>query len=150
MAWEEWEQLKTQAAERRSTSMQLNHVPDAGGGSPELVVQQDDLGAVGHEAYSLHRDLHSQADVAGMGVDSHGSGHTAQAAAELSHSNFALGGSLSLTAETWTSQVNALLDACALISNHLDFSKKSHANDDAEVAAAVRGRSVSELGKYFK
>jgi hypothetical protein len=136
--------------------MQLNHAPDAGGGggSADLVVHQDDLGAVGHEAFALHSDLHGQGDVAGMGMDAHGSGSTMQSATELANSNFALGDSLSLTVEIWTSQVKSLLDACALISNHLDFSKKMHANDDAEIAASVRrrdgsGRSVSEIDKYF-
>lgn len=28
MAWDEWEQLKTEAAGRQSTQMQLNRVPD--------------------------------------------------------------------------------------------------------------------------
>ncbi|MEV2217927.1 hypothetical protein AB0H86_41970 [Streptomyces sp. NPDC050997] len=158
MAWEEWDQLKSEAAERGSTHMRLNQLaPDGGGGGGggDLVVNQDDLGAVGHEAHGLHGDLHGQADVAGMGMDKHGSGSTMQAATELSSSNFALGDSLSLTVEIWTSQVNSLLDACAAISNHLDFSKKLHANDDAAIAAAVKGRdgsgrSVSELSKYFK
>ncbi|MEU4035703.1 hypothetical protein [Streptomyces collinus] len=157
MAWEEWEQLKNGATERSSTNMQLNQLAAAGGGggSSDLVVQQDDLGAVGHEAFALHSDLHGQGDVAGMGADAHGSGSTMQAATELSNSNFALGNSLSLTVEIWTSQVNSLLDACALISNHLDYSMKQHANDDAEIAAAVRGRdgsgrSASELDKYFQ
>ncbi|WP_329336760.1 hypothetical protein OG252_15790 [Streptomyces sp. NBC_01352] len=157
MAWDEWEQLKAEAAERGSAGMQLNQAPDAGsaGGGPELVVNQDDLGAVGHEAFTLHGDLHSQADVAGMNPDKNGSGSTMQAATELSNSNFALGSSLSLTVEIWTSQVKSLLDACAHISNHLNFSKKLHANDDAEIEATIRGRdgsgrSVSELSRYFK
>ncbi|MFF4572385.1 hypothetical protein [Streptomyces sp. NPDC001410] len=158
MAWDEWEQLKSEAAERRSTHMRLNQLPadgGGGGGGGDLVVYQDDLGVVGHEAFALHSDLHDQADVTRMGVDAHGSGSTMQAATELSNSNFTLGESLSLTVEMWTSQVKSLLDACALISNHLDFSNKLHANDDAEIAAAVKGRdgsgrSVSELDKYFK
>jgi hypothetical protein len=33
MVWDEWEQLKAQAAERHSAQMQLNQYPaDAGGG----------------------------------------------------------------------------------------------------------------------
>jgi uncharacterized protein YukE len=35
MAWDEWEQLKTAAAERQSTHMQINHVaPEPGVGGP--------------------------------------------------------------------------------------------------------------------
>lgn len=156
MAWEEWDQLKARAAERGSTGMQLNQVPDAGGGGgQDLVVNQDDLGAVGREAFEMHGDLQKQADVAGMGMNKDGSGSTMQAATELTSSNFAMGNGLSLTVEMWTSQLNSLLDACALISNHLDYSKKLHAKDDVEIEAAIKGRdgsgrSVSELDKYFK
>ncbi|GAA1017345.1 hypothetical protein GCM10009564_54890 [Streptomyces thermogriseus] len=59
MAWEEWESLKAQAAERRSTQMQLNQADGGGGGggSSDLVVRRDDLGAVGHEAYILWDNL---------------------------------------------------------------------------------------------
>lgn len=32
MAWDEWEQLKTEAAGRQSTHMQLNRLPDDEGG----------------------------------------------------------------------------------------------------------------------
>lgn len=52
MAWDEWEQLKAEAAERRSAQMQLNQYPaDAGGGGSgdeggrgdELRVDHDSL-----------------------------------------------------------------------------------------------------------
>lgn len=155
MTWDEWEQLKSQAADRAPAVTRLNSAPDAGGGSGgDLVVYDDELGAIGHEAFELHGDLRKQADVAGMGMDAHGSGSTMQAAAELTSSNFAMGSGLSTTVEMWTSQVKTLLDACALISNHLDYSKKTHANDDAEIQAQIRnragaGRTVSEIDKYF-
>ncbi|MFJ9035513.1 hypothetical protein ACIRF8_02805 [Streptomyces sp. NPDC102406] len=156
MVWEEWEQLKSKAADRAPADMRLNSAPAAGGGGGgDLVVYDDELGAIGHEAFGLHGDLRKQADVAGMGMDKHGSGSTMQAATELTSSSFAMGHGLSSTVEMWTSQVKTLLDACALISNHLDFSKKTHANDDAQIQAEIRsrggsGRSVSEIDKYFK
>ncbi|MBT2370085.1 hypothetical protein J7E88_33660 [Streptomyces sp. ISL-10] len=157
MAWDEWEQLKAEAAEQGSPQMQMNRVPDAGGGGDGqgLVVQQDDLGAVGHAAFELHGDLLKQADIAGMGLNRAGSGSTMQAATEFANSKFAMGDSLSLTVEVWTSQVKTLLDSCAHISNHLDLSKKLHANDDAEIELAIKGRngsgrSVSGLDKYLK
>ncbi|MFE5209290.1 hypothetical protein [Streptomyces sp. NPDC056600] len=160
MAWDEWDQLKRQAAGHHGDGghMRLNQLPAEGGGSgggQDLVVRQDDLGAVGHEAFELHADLREKADVAGMGLDDQGSGSSMRAATELKSSNFAMGDSLSLTVEVWTGQLKSLLDACAHISNHLDFSKKLHANDDAQVEASIRGRDgsgapVSELDKYFK
>ena len=158
MAWDEWEQLKSQAAAKQPTGMRLNQLPAEPGGSGDqsgLRVNQDDLGAVGHEAYILHDHLRKQADIAGMGMDKDGSGSTMQAGAALKSHNFALGGELMTTVSMWDSQLKHLLQACAHISNHLNYSKALHANDDAEIAASVRQRTgnavpMSELDKYFK
>lgn len=159
MAWDEWEQLKTEAAQRRSTQMQLNQLrADGGGGggvSGDLVVYQDDLGAVGHDAFVLCEDIRKGADIAGAGANREGAGSSIQAAASLKSHGFETGAALELTVDVWTSQVKSVLQACAHISNHLDYSKKLHAQEDAEIAAVLRGRdgsaeSVSELSKYFK
>ncbi|MEZ3182345.1 hypothetical protein KYY02_27935 [Streptomyces pimonensis] len=158
MAWDEWEQLKAQAADRQSTRMQVNQAPaqePAAGGEPDLVVQQDDLGAVGHEAFVLHGDLVKKVDIAGSSMNSDHAGSTHQAASALSKFNFTMGDELMTTLTVWESQVKAVRQACAHISNHLDFSKKRHANDDAEIAAVIRNRNgsavpASELGKYFR
>lgn len=159
MAWEEWEQLKAEAARRQSTAMQLNHVAPidggGGGGAADLVVHQDDLGAVGHEALILHGRLQRQADIAVAGADSNGSGSTSRAAGELKKSNFAMASALEETVEVWTSQVNSVLQAVAHISNHLDYSKKAHALDDAWISADLlrddgSTMPVSRLNDYFK
>ncbi|WP_409471627.1 hypothetical protein [Streptomyces sp. HC307] len=156
MAWEEWEQLKAGAAERRSTQMQLNQLSaDGGGGGGELVANQDDLGAVGHDAFLLYNDLSKDTDIAGAGMNKDGAGSTMQAAASLKSHGFEMGGALELTVEVWTSQAKTVLQACAHISNHLDYSKKRHAADDADIAALVRRRdgsaiTVSEISKYFE
>ncbi|MFH8615282.1 hypothetical protein ACH4E8_09435 [Streptomyces sp. NPDC017979] len=119
----------------------------------DLVVHQDDLGAVGHEAFRIHGELRRHSDLAGAGADKSGAGTTARAARELQGHNLASGGELHTTLEVWTSQVKTVLQMCAHISNHLDFSKKSHADDDAHVAASLRRRDgsavpVSEISKY--
>ncbi|MBT3154891.1 hypothetical protein HTV45_29155 [Streptomyces sp. CHD11] len=159
MAWDEWEQLKAQAADRQSARTQLNQAPAQGGpggdGGPDLVVRQDDLGAVGHDAFVLHGDLVKKVDIAGAGLNSDQAGSTHQAASALSRSNFTMGGELMTTLSVWESQVKAVRQACAHISNHLDFSKKLHADDDAEIAAVIMSRDgsampVSELDKYFR
>ncbi|MFI9170746.1 hypothetical protein [Streptomyces lincolnensis] len=160
MAWDEWEQLKAESAQRTSTHMQLNQLAADGGGgkagaSGDLVVNQDDLGAVGHEAHTLYDDLHTGTDIAGANPDKSGAGSTMQAAASLKSHGFEMGSALELTVEIWTSQSKAVLQACAHISNHLDYSKKQHAEDDAKIAAVVSRRdgsaqSVSEISKYFK
>ncbi|MFE4535133.1 hypothetical protein ACFRKB_08615 [Streptomyces scopuliridis] len=161
MPWDEWEQLKSDAAGRQATGqatgMRLNQLPGGpgSGGRDDLVVQQDDLGAVGHEAFVLHSDLGKQADIAGAGADKSGSGSSMQAAASLKSHNFTLGSALETTVSTWTSQVKSLLQACAHISNHLDYTKASHAKDDLAIEASIRNRDgstlpVSRLDEYFK
>ncbi|MDN3265549.1 hypothetical protein QWJ26_38250 [Streptomyces sp. CSDS2] len=156
MAWDEWEDLKRQASEEKSPRTQLDHLPSTGGGGDkDLVVHQDDLGAIGHQAYALHDALRRHADIDGMGFDGQGDGTTMQAANELKSHGFATGTALSSSVKAWTSQVNTLLQACATISNHLNYSQKTHAHDDAVVAASMKradgsATPVSELRKYFK
>ncbi|MFF4233947.1 hypothetical protein [Streptomyces sp. NPDC001820] len=158
MAWDEWEQLKAQAADKQSTQMQLNQSPadpGGGGGDGDLVVQQDDLGAVGHDAFILQGNLRKQADIAGAGASKEGVGSTMQAAAALKSHSFATGSALETTVEIWTSQVKSVLQACAHISNHLDYSKKLHAEEDAKLGVEVHTRtgsaiSVSKLNELFK
>ncbi|MGW8763008.1 hypothetical protein ACWGN5_10980 [Streptomyces sp. NPDC055815] len=156
MAWDEWDRAKADVTARQQASMRLNQVPGGPGGNQQadLVVNQDDLGAVGHEAFVLHSQLQKAADIAGADADAEGAGSTMQAAA-LKGSSFALGSELETTVSTWTSQVKSVLQACAHISNHLDSSKKTHAENDAAIAASLRNRDgsavpVSRLAEYFK
>lgn len=57
MAWDEWEQLKTEAARKHTTHMRLNRLagPSGGGGEPggDLHVHQKDLAAIGDRAFTL-------------------------------------------------------------------------------------------------
>ncbi|CAM5655262.1 hypothetical protein SAVIM338S_06630 [Streptomyces avidinii] len=157
MGWDEWDSAKADVVAQRQASMRLNQLPGGpgGGGQADLVVNQDDLGGVGHDAFVLHSRLQKGADIAGAGADTEGAGSTMQAGAALKGSNFALGGELETTVSVWTSQVKGVLQACAHISNHLDYSKKAHAEDDAAIAASLRNRDgsavpVSRLTEYFK
>ncbi|WP_225101302.1 hypothetical protein [Streptomyces sp. CoH27] len=137
--------------------MRLNQLAaaDGGGGGGDLVVHQDDLGAVGHEANVLYDDVKSQADIAAAGAGSGATGSTMQAAATLKSHGFQTGGALETTVEMWTSQVKSVLQACAHISDHLDYTQKLHSEEDAKIGAVLRGRdgsavSVSQLNHYFK
>ncbi|GAA1016649.1 hypothetical protein GCM10009564_52580 [Streptomyces thermogriseus] len=154
MAWEKWERAKAAASKGRAARMQLDQAGSGSAGDPDLVVYQDDLGAVGHEAFILHGELRKKADIAGTGMDKNGAGSTMQAAAELKSHNLEFGSELESTVEIWTSQVKHVLQACVHISNHLNYSKKLHAGEDARIAAEIRGRTgplpVSVLNDYFK
>ncbi|WP_343240430.1 hypothetical protein [Streptomyces sp. SID14515] len=155
---DEWTQLTSEARDRHSAQMRLNAAgtaPGESGTGGDLVVHQDDLGAVGNEAFRVHGALQKHADIAGAGMDKAGAGTTARAAAELKSRNFDAGTELFTTLEVWTSQVKTVLQMCAHISNHLDYSKKSHAKDEVEIASALTRRDgsavpVSELLKYVK
>ncbi|MFI0981508.1 hypothetical protein ACH4SP_31430 [Streptomyces sp. NPDC021093] len=145
MAWNEWEQLKAKPPVGGK----------AAGGPGDLIAHQDDLGAVGHEAYVLHDALLKRADIAGAGLNGSGACTSAQAAAALKSHHFTMGTALETTVSLWTSQLRALLQACAHISNHLDHTKASHAADDAKIKTRIRGIStpevpVSRLTEYFK
>ncbi|MGW2053487.1 hypothetical protein ACWCOZ_06090 [Streptomyces sp. NPDC001840] len=157
MAWDEWERLKADTDANQSAQTRLNQLPPGGGGSGnhDLVVNQDDLGAVGHEAFMLYDRLGRQADIAGAGADDSGAGTTMQAGAELKSHHFAMGSELENTVDVWTAQVKRVLQACAHISNHLDYSAGAHAREDAAIAAALRDRNgaavpVSRLDEFFR
>ncbi|MFG3154520.1 hypothetical protein ACGF7W_21010 [Streptomyces sp. NPDC048219] len=152
MAWDEWEALKADAAVQRDTGMRLNQLAAAGGGGgQDLVVYQDDLGAVGHDAHILFDGLGETADIAGAGADKAGAGSSAQAASALASHGFTMGAALKTTVEIWTSQVDSVRQALAHISDHLDFSKKRHTADDAKIGSVIRGQAVpvSRLNEYF-
>ncbi|MGW1321553.1 hypothetical protein ACWD64_03405 [Streptomyces antibioticus] len=147
---DEWAQLVSEARQRPSQGMQLNQLEAASGGAAgqagtDLVVRQDDLGAVGHEAFVLHGELHEKVDIVGASADRNGEGSTARAAREFADRNLTMGGELYTTLSVWDSQVKTVLQMCAHISNHLDYSKKLHANDDAAIAADLRGRDGSAM-----
>ncbi|MCS0605971.1 hypothetical protein NX794_32905 [Streptomyces sp. LP11] len=131
MAWDEWEQLKTQAAEGQSAHMQLNHV-DPGGGTygpyvvpsktGDLKVGHEDLEKIGSSAHHLYDQLWDKARVATPSSDT--------AAGDLSQQGFALGAGLQHVSDRWEEQLKSLMDACAQISNHMQTTKKVHADDE--------------------
>ncbi|MEU2457099.1 MULTISPECIES: hypothetical protein [Streptomyces] len=143
MAWAEWEQLKSEAAEKSSARMQLNQLPpEAGGGPPpqgDLKVNQKDLAAIGDVAYRMYGDLEKAGD--------HARASTQKAAGTLKTETFALGGALDHVASRWIDQVRSLQDACAHISNHLDYTKGAHAGDEVYIATVVS--NIDTLDKGF-
>ncbi|MFD9215707.1 MULTISPECIES: hypothetical protein [unclassified Streptomyces] len=143
MAWDEWERLKADAGNRSSSHMQLNQVPNekgtGGGQQGDLRVDQQDLAAVGDSAFKLFTDLGR------YGRDAWSSSQTA--ATDLKAQEFELGGALDTVQERWEKSLTTLLDACAHISNHMDFTKKAHAGDEYHIASTVS--SIATLDKGF-
>ncbi|WP_328721431.1 hypothetical protein OHT52_19260 [Streptomyces sp. NBC_00247] len=141
MAWDEWEQLKAQAAEQHTARMQLNHIPPEPSANTQgdLKVNQQDLAAVGDAAFQLHQDFSRFSD--------HARAASQKAAAGLKSEGYALGGALDHVASRWVDQVQSLLDATAHISNHLDYTKGAHAGDEVYIAGTLS--SISTLDDGF-
>ncbi|NUK21502.1 hypothetical protein HRW14_03105 [Streptomyces lunaelactis] len=146
MAWDEWEQLKADAAGQQSTQMRLNQLDDGNGGrggpgtggEADLKVNQKSLAAIGDEAHKLFVRLETDGK--------HAKSSSEKAATGLK-ADFEVGGALAHVAEHWDAQVRTLLDACAHISNHLEFSNKAHRND--EERALIAFSKISELDAGF-
>lgn len=138
---QEWAELRAAAAER--TSMQINSVPaegGGGGGGKDLVVNRDDLGAIGNDAYDLLGRLAKEGDIARPA--------TFDAAIALTNGNFVSGSAVLKVHDYWQTHLRTLLDACAQISNHLDYSKAQHAKDEMKIAGDLT--RISALTEYMK
>ncbi|MFD4227194.1 hypothetical protein [Streptomyces sp. NPDC058545] len=139
----EWAALRAESAQR--VDMRLNGVGDGKAGQngpndPDLSVNQDDLGAVGHEAYGLRTRLSVEGDRARPS--------TFDAAITLTNGNFSSGSALLKVHDRWNTHMKTLLDACAQISDHLNYTKAAHAKDDVQIGGDLM--SVSKLNEYLK
>ncbi|MFE3403618.1 MULTISPECIES: hypothetical protein [Streptomyces] len=135
----EWAELRAAAAERGA--MQINSAPAQGGGSSaDLVVNRDDLGAIGNDAYELRTKLSKDGD--------HARPATFDAAIALTNGNFASGSAVLKVHDFWQTHLKTLLDSCAHISNHLDYTKALHSKDDVKIGGDLS--SISKLSEYMK
>ncbi|MFD7166593.1 hypothetical protein [Streptomyces violascens] len=110
-----------------------------GPGGGDLVAHADDLGVIGSDAYKLYDGFRRDGD--------HARAATFEAARALSADNFTSGAALMKVHDTWQSQYTTLRDACAQISNHLDYSAAQHGKDDARVQGDLA--AVSVISNYF-
>ncbi|GCB45589.1 hypothetical protein [Streptomyces sp. NL15-2K] len=144
MAWDEWEQLKAQAAQGQSARMQLNQLDGGGGYTPDpssygdLKANQSDLSNIGQKAFTLYNDLWNNGRRAVPTSET--------AAATLSKDGFALGGALKHVATRWDEQLSSLRDACAHISNHMTVTKKLHAEDDHYIRRQMSSIDLLDAG----
>lgn len=121
--------------------MQINSAPAEGdSGAPDLVVNRDDLGAIGNDAYDLRTRLSKDGD--------HARPATFAAAIALTNGNFASGSAVLKVHDFWQKHLKTLLDSCAHISNHLDYTKAQHAKDDVKIGGDLT--SISTLSEYMK
>ncbi|MBL1288824.1 hypothetical protein ACFTXO_09620 [Streptomyces sp. NPDC057067] len=136
---QEWAELRAAAAARGA--MQINSVPAEGGGgnSGDLVVNRDDLGAIGNDAYDLRVKVSREGD--------HARPATFDAAIALTNGNFTSGSAVLKVHDRWNTHLKTLLDSLAHISNHLDYTKAQHAKDDVKIEGDLA--PISKLTEYM-
>ncbi|MEU0623316.1 hypothetical protein ABZ329_21010 [Streptomyces rubiginosohelvolus] len=145
---QEWGELKAAAA------MRLNQAGGSGPkGSADFVVKDDELGGIGHAAFDLFNGL----ETAGK----HAKAASGTAGKGLKGDGFDTGAAFTEVIGTWEKQVKSLLQACAHISNHLDYTKASRKADDEWLETQLRiigpvapdadaSVPASQLNKYFR
>ncbi|GAA4785239.1 MULTISPECIES: hypothetical protein [Streptomyces] len=145
MAWDEWGQLKAEAVGASSPPTQLNRVPDEPDGKTlstnrqgDLKVVNEHLAKIGDHAFGLYNRLWREARVAAAATDS--------AASDLSGQGFDLGDALGRVSVRWESALADLMDACAHISNHMDYTKNAHAGDEIFIERRMSGIATLDAG----
>lgn len=139
----EWGEVRAVAAER--AALQINGIPvddgrgGGGGGGKDLVVSRDDLGAIGNDAFDLLGRLAKEGDIARPA--------TFDAATALTNGNFVSGAAVLKVHDFWQTHLRTLLDACAQISNHLDYSKAQHDKNEAKIEGELT--RISRLTEYM-
>ncbi|MDT9689311.1 hypothetical protein Q5762_13370 [Streptomyces sp. P9(2023)] len=140
---EEWAQARSAAAARQQAvaETRLNSVPverSGGGGAADYKVTSPDLKAIGNEAQELFHWFERDAFHAGAKTD--------VAAKSLDADGFQTGSALWTVWDTWCSQAETLLSACAHIHNHLEDTVITHANHEEILATNF---SISLIDKHF-
>jgi len=120
--------------------MQLNsaHSRPGKASQGDLSVHAEDLAAIGDAAFKLYERLEKDGH--------HAKVASSKAAKELT-GDFSIGSALADAVEKWTGQIDSLLQACGHISNHLDYSKKSHEDNEYHIITSL---SISQIGENFR
>jgi hypothetical protein len=149
MAWDEWEKAKAGVAGGH-TGTRLNEVDSGPSGGPsggDLVVRDDELGAIGNLAHDLRQRVSTDGD--------HARQTTFDASIELYNDRMDCGSALTELHDAWNTKMATLKEACAHISNHLDYTRAAHAKDEAKIATDMHNAdgeemSVSRIYDYIK
>ncbi|MGW2561688.1 hypothetical protein ACWCXB_21020 [Streptomyces sp. NPDC001514] len=109
-----------------------------GGGAADYKVTSPDLRAIGNEAQELFHWFEADAFHAGAQTDT--------AANSLHEDGFQTGSALWTIWDTWRTQCETLLSACAHIHNHLEDTIVTHTNHEEEL---VTNFSMSKISQHF-
>ncbi|MFE6755975.1 hypothetical protein ACFVDQ_20610 [Streptomyces sp. NPDC057684] len=146
MAWDEWEQLKEQAAERRAAHMELNQLPpEAGGGGRQSGGgPQGNVLAVEHD--SLNGNSNALIELAGLLYEGRPDGDLCTTArAPRSHPDIAA--KVDRFARFADDQYQDVTSLLAALSTRLRDAKGTFVDCDGDVAAGMLN-AILELGQY--
>ncbi|MBL1100924.1 hypothetical protein [Streptomyces coffeae] len=149
---QEWNQQKTRAADE-PVHMQLNQTKGTGGrhgkGSPDgdLIVHDNELGKIGE----MGRDLRERVSTYG----DHARQNTFNASIELFNDGLDAGSALTELQDAWNTKLQTLKEACAHISNHLDYTRSAHRKDEDKIITEMQNldgkrMTVSRIYEYIK
>ncbi|MDT0494963.1 hypothetical protein RM717_31170 [Streptomyces griseus] len=113
----------------------------AGPGTEDYVVFDDHLGRIGHDAFLLFNDMRA--------AGKHARKETEAAATSLKSDGFTMGGAIAEVNEVWERQVKTLMQACAHISNHLDYTLESNKAQDELIETDMKAIKASKINDYF-
>ena len=148
MAWDEWEQLKADAAERRSTGMQLNQYPaDGGGGGGSGQSHSGDNSDrihVNHD--SLNGNSNFLVELAGLLYEGRPDGDLCTTArAPRSHPDVAA--KVDRFARFADNQYQDVTSLLAALSTRLRETNGTYVHFDGEVVGGMMN-AILELGQY--
>ncbi|POX36054.1 hypothetical protein C3486_35605 [Streptomyces sp. Ru73] len=106
-------------------------------GRPGLAVGQRDLAAIGEAAYAPHQRLGKDGDHARL---------SSLRAASALRDDFGIGRALDHVTTRWVTHLRTLLDACAHVSRHPDFTRKLHAGQEQQLGTVFSGISALDAG----
>nr|WSZ98105.1 hypothetical protein OH820_22725 [Streptomyces sp. NBC_00857] len=147
MAWDEWEQAKSSSAQTRLNQLPADGGGSGGGGKDDLTVQDDELGKLGDMARSLRDQLSTDGDHARVA--------TFDASNQLFNDGLDMGSGLLQVHDAWSTKLATLKEACAHISNHLDYSRSTHAKQEKKIVTGMQSldgktMTVSRIYDQFK
>ncbi|MER5403560.1 amino acid ABC transporter permease [Streptomyces sp. NPDC002769] len=147
MAWEEWEQLKSAAAERHTTQMQLNQLPADPGGSAGGNNGGGATGTLKHSHGPWTRAAGAADDLrestrrskADLGSAHDGVGSGAEGLASL--------GALKSVLASWEKRLGAVRDECDALGPKLRRVAQDMGEADVKVGAMADSVKVTGMGR---
>jgi hypothetical protein len=146
MAWEEWEQLKAAAAERRSTGMQPNQLSANPGGSPPSGRGNDGGDRLKHSAQPWNRAAKTADDLRISTRTTRTTLTTAHAGAAGEPTGLASLAELKGVLTSWEERLGAVHDECESLEPALRAVGKELVGVDAGIAAKADAVRVARGG----